>query len=781
MFKNYFTVAIRNLMRHKMHSVINVLGLAVGMACCLIIVLFLRHELSYDRYHENADQLYRLTRNGWATTPASLAPAVFDDQTKVEYVRLYPARNQTLLQAGEVFQEDVFFMDKNVFDVFTFPFVKGSALTAFEIPYAFVITEGAAKKYFGGDNPIGKRFVYGKKDYTVTGIIKDIPEHAHLQFDFLTSFERLGDWEGNAKWLQSRRANDFYTYLLFSDRYTSAQFAQQAPEFAKQYYGTDSKVQFFAQPITDIHLHSQLEKEIEPNGNITHVYIFATVALFVLLVACVNFVNLTTVSLVKRTREVGMRKVVGASRLQIVGQFLGEAVLLSVMAVIFAVALVEMGLPYVSHFLGQQLVLDFVRDSEICLVLFVLVLVSGVLAGSYPAFCVSSFRPVYVLKGDTALQGRTGGFRSGLLVFQFVVASVLMIGAGIVYQQIAFVQNRDVGFDKTKVLVIPKKLPFEVYRTVKQEFLRLSGVTHVSTASSLPGIRMPVGGIQFGVQNRSEAYQKNQSVRLVRVGHDFVQALGLSVVDGEDFKIDKKSTGSILMNEAALMRFGGEDVIGQRVKVMGRGESTVVGVVKDFNYMSMREKVEPLVLWLRPQTGEKYIVVRVHTEDISGMLSHLKTQWRKIASDQPFDYFFLDEQYDALHRADIQMQHLLTGFSSLIIFVSCLGLLGLVSFAVVRRTKEIGIRKVLGASVWRVVLVLSSGLVMPVFGAVLVAWPISYVLMNWWLQDFAYRIDLGIMPFMLGGALTIGIALVTVGIQAWKAASMNPVDAIKCE
>ena len=792
MIKNYLTVAIRNIARNKTFSAINILGLAIGMACCILILLYVQDELSYDQHHENAHRIYRVVvktkidgvMRQSPVTSLPMGPALATDYPEViEAVRFYGGDDPRMLvgdQYGHFFYEDdLWFTDPNFFQVFTFPLRKGDPETAFLEPYSVVITEAVAQKYFGEQSPIGQILSFNDKEFKVTGVLKDTVHNSHFPFDLLASPipPKPNFWFNH----------EFYTYLLLQQNGSAGELEAKLPDFIERHAGKEYKVlgrpiTYFLQPLTDIHLYN-LEGEMSPNGDIRYVYLFLSIALFVLILACVNFMNLSTARSATRSKEVGMRKVVGANRTQLIRQFMGESILLALLALFFAIALVEVSLPAFNAFTQRELVLDYTGNWHVVLTLLGVVLFAGLLSGIYPALFLSAFQPVEVLKSTLRRGLKTSNSRKTLIVFQFVISIILIIGTVVVYDQVDYIRNKKLGFDKEHVIVMPDpgEQVTERYRSI---LLTYPNVLNTSRSGSVPGRGAPARPFRpFSDNANTDRFMMNY----LDVDHEFISTYGLELIEGRDF-ISSEKYGTFMLNEAAMQKFGWTSCVNQKleevypteegkVKVAVRGD--VVGVVKDFHYKSLHHDIEPLII--RLVSWFEYFAIRIRSDDIAGTLGFLKTQWKEIAPNKPFDYFFLDDDYDKLYRTEEQIGTLFGLFSILAIFVASLGLFGLASFTAQRRIKEIGIRKVLGASVSNLVLMLSKEFALLVGLANLIAWPIAYYAMNRWLQDFAYRIDLEIWAFVLSGLLALLIALTTVSYQAWKVARTNPVDALRYE
>ena len=791
MIKNYLIVAIRNIARNKTFSAINILGLAIGMACCILILRYVQDELNYDQHHERAHRIYRIaaevdvggTITQVAITPFPMGPTLVTDYPEViKAVRFFKGFKPKILirdQYGHVFvEEGLLFSDANVFEVFDFPLNKGDPETAFSKPYSVVITEAVAQKYFGEQSPMGQTISFNEQPFNVTGVLRDTGHKSHFQFDFLASpIPRQSDW----------MVHQFYTYLLLDQTDADRELEVKLPDFIEVHTGgqreatTGLKIEYFLQPLTNIHLHSHLEWEMSQNSDIRYVYIFLTIAFFVLVLACVNFMNLSTARSATRSKEVGMRKVVGANRVQLIRQFIGESILLALVALLLAVVLVEVSLPEFNAFIQRELVLDYTGNWYAVFSLLGVVLFTGLLFGIYPAFILSAFQPIEVLKGTLKTGVKRFSFRKPLIVFQFIISIILIIGTVIVYHQLDYIKTKKLGFLKEQIIVVsdPGTQVAERYRSILSTY---PNVLNTSRSGSVPGRKIPATLFR---PSSNSGHLDGLVINHLHVDREFISTYGLELIEGRDFSKDISSEkyGAFILNEAALRKFGWASYDNQRLEqVNSEGNrlkvevGNVVGIVKDFHYKSFHHEVEPLVI----MTGNwfEYFSIRIRSDDVAGTLSFLKTQWQKVAPNKPFDYFFLDDDYDKLYSTEEQIGTLFGLFSILTIFIACLGLFGLASFTAQRRIKEIGIRKVLGASVSNLMLMLSREFALLVGLANLIAWPIAYYAMNRWLQDFAYRIELDMWTFVLSGLLTFFIALTTVSYQAWKVARTNPVDAL---
>ena len=791
MIKNYLTVAIRNIARNKTFSAINILGLAIGMACCILILLYVQDELSYDQHHEHAHRIYRLAEEAHiagqtrriAITSFPMGPALVQDYpTVVDAVRFYKNDEKTPIanQQNQFYERGVLFTETSIFQVFDFPLIQGDPRTALQAPHSIVLTEEMARKYFSAQDPMGQTLSVDGKAFKITGILENHTHNTHLQFNFLVSSMRRSDWIDHS----------YYTYLLLQDTPAADELETELPNFIERHMGEQLKasgIQFkpFLQPLTNIHLHSHLEFEISSNGDIRYIYLFLVIALFVLVLACINFMNLSTARSAPRSKEVGMRKVVGANRMQLIRQFIGESILLALLALLFAVVLVELSLPAFNTFIQRELVLDYTGNWHVLFALLGVALFAGLLSGIYPAFFLSAFQPVEVLKNTLGRGLKTSGSRKTLVVFQFVISIVLIIGTVVVYHQSDYIKNKKLGFNKEQVIVIP--IDRQLVKRYKSAVSAHAAVLNVSASSTVPGREIAAHLFRPSLD---PPHKEALLINVMYVDHEFIPTYGIEVLEGRAFSEDIGSdrNGAFILNEAAVRKYGWTFHTDRKLeRVYPEGnilnveiQGDVVGVVKDFHYQSLHHEIEPLVLMMGGSWIE-YLSIRTRSDDIAATLDFLKTQWREVVSNRPFDYFFLDDDYDKLYRTEEQIGTLFGLFSILAIFVASLGLFGLASFTAQLRIKEIGIRKVLGASVSNLVLMLSKEFALLVGIANLIAWPIAYYAMHRWLQDFAYRIDLEIWAFVLSGFLALFIALTTVSYQAWKVARTNPVDALRYE
>lgn len=786
MLKNYFKIAFRNLLYQKAYSFINIFGLSVGLAACLLIALYVRLELSFDRFHAKAGRIVRVTqhlensREGewrWAYAPDPLAAELKANFPEVEETASVNVYSNKLVQCGDRrFYEDQFaFVNPEVFKLFDFSVRRGDPATGLAPPFKVFLSQSAARKYFGEENPLGKTLTLGNQHvFEITGIFADLPPNSHLQFRFAASREsqyfmgwKRDDWFSNA-----------LTYVLLRQPRDATSLETKLPALAIKHFGEPAKKRFSLIPLMDIHLYASDLKDPAPQSDIRYVYLFSSIALLILFIACINYVNLATARAAKRAREVGVRKVVGAGRIQLVRQFLGESVMLSIMALGLSLALVEVLLPFFNRLMNRSLQVNVLEISWLLPVLAGTIVVVGLLAGSYPAWFLSAFRPAIVLKGEVCSPAFRA-LRQGLVVFQFGVSVALIIGTLIIQQQLHFLQQQRPGFDKAQIVTIPTRGELKNdYAAFKSELLQHPSIERVTTASSLLGSywihSIPLKKIE---EAPGDGYF---FVDGFQVDYDFFATLGLEIIRGRAFSPDFPSdvTNAVIINETAVRKLGWEEPLGKHIELSG--QRVVVGVVKDFHYKTHRAPIEPIVITLTDSVST-LIAAKISPGDLPGTLASMKKTWETMVPSLPFQYAFLDEEFDALYRTERRLGQLFGAFASLAVLIACLGLFGLAAYLAQLRTKEVGIRKVLGATVTNIIVLLSKEFVKLVLIANLIAWPVAYFAMNKWLQDFAYRIGINWWIFALAGGLALLIALLTISMQAVKAALANPVEALRYE
>lgn len=793
MIRNYLKIAIRNLSKHKTYSFINIFGLAVGLACCILIFLSVRYELSFDTYHPHADRIYRVVGesiNPYETfhrafTPNPLAPELERSFPEIEETARLAKISNALLEAdGKRFSENRFFLaDGAVFDIFAFKFLAGEPNSALQRPQSLVLTEASARKYFGEADPLGKIVRYDTRvDFVVTGVIRNSPPNSHFTVDFIASIESADEVWQRQNWLERWQTSGFCTYLRLDENTAPETLEGKFPGFINQHIkhalDDDETYKLHLQPLTDIHLHSHLSGELEANGNIQYIYIFSVVAIIILLIACSNYINLATARSEKRAREVGLRKAIGAVRGQVVRQFLSEAVLQCLAAMVFALLLVELALPWFNKLSNQHLQLQFFDEPVLATGLFIAAILLGLLSGSYPAFFLSAFTPIKTLKSAPGFAVRSGSnMRNLLVIFQFTASVALVIAFAIVQNQLHFMKNKELGYSKEQIVVLPlaDSNMRNSTEALKAELMQHANVAGVSVSSGLPN---RVGW--HSTARYQDSQERQLEVYHLMVDTDFLDLYEIELVEGRAFAANSSDRyGAYILNEAAMRAIGWQSMTGKKFTIWDR-EAEVIGVVKDFHFKSLHEKIEPLALHIRPEQY-RFASVKISTDDIAATLAFLEDNWHKFAPGRPFEYRFLNESFDELYRAEERLGIILRYFAILAILIACLGIYGLTAFTIEQRTREIGIRKVLGASATAIVNLLSKEFFRLVLAANLIAWPLAYLIMNKWLEDFGYRIAIGWWIFVLAGGLALAIALVTVSMQAIRAALANPVETLRYE
>ncbi|MFH1853390.1 MAG: ABC transporter permease [Candidatus Neomarinimicrobiota bacterium] len=808
MLINYLKTAIRNIFKQKVYSIINITGLAVGVMAFIMIMLYVRFELGYDRFGEQSRRTYRVATRGamagndfnMAVSPAPVGAAFVNEIPGVlQSTRLTNLGFPVIRYEDKVFSDERWFTaDSTFFDVFPVKFIQGDPKTALTQPMTVVITQSTAARYFGTDDPMGKVLNSDKRrDYVVTGVIEDAPENTHLHYDFLGSLMSYPQMANDQIWVN----NNFYTYLVLDRNTPPEQVAAEFPGLVIKYAGPQieqfmgvsweklreqgAAYGFYLQPITDIHLQSHLEYEVETNGNLLYIRIFSIIALFILIIACINFMNLATARSANRAREVGVRKTLGSSRGQLIQQFLTEAIIMTAIAFIIAVILVLVLLPSYNNLIGLQLALGLFKDALVLPALIILILLVGTISGSYPAFFLASFNPVKVLKGSAQAKSRNSWLRSGLVLFQFTISITLFTGTMVVFNQLNYIQNKDLGYNKEQVVIVEKTDDIGAQiQAFKQDLRQDPRIISVANSTSLIGHNFGNSVHQI----RGEPAENAIMLSLCLTDPYFIDAYQLELVRGRVFSPDRPTDSlAVVINETAAAHMNVGDPIG-RYLTRGTGpdgqttDFEIIGIVRDFHFMSLHEQIRPLALYnFRPRGFGRYTAVRVTEHDITGTLGYIEEIWKKYAVDQPFEYTFLDDDFNQLYAAEERTKQIATIFSLLAIMIASLGLLGLASFITEQRTKEIGIRKVLGASVPNIYVLLCSDILKLILIATVLSWPISYFSMQRWLENFAYRIEFSHLTFLLAGLLAFIIALATVTTQAVKAATSNPINALKYE
>ncbi len=792
MFKNYFKTAWRNLMKNKVFSFINILGLTIGITVCMMIYLFIMNEFSFDRFNKNKDQIYRVMRSAAigdksmrvAYLSGMQAPALLND-FKGQIVRaVRVSQNDNLFTAGSksFHEKKELDVDTGFFSLFSFPLIKGTPATVLKDLNSIVLTETTAKKYFGSvDNAMGKIVTLNKETpLKVTGIAKDVPSNSHLDFDIVMSLERHKDADWMTNWIN----NGVYTYIQLAPNVTQAQVERQLPAFVEKYMGSDLRKYGFKwslslTPLKDVYFDSTSHDNIK-HGDKSVVYIFLSIAILILLIACINFMNLSTIRAAERSKEVGLRKVLGALRNNLVWQFIGESVLLTTISCILSVSLLLLVMPWYNQLLGYTLNVSW-NALPVYLFLVGVIIVVGFLAGSYPAFFLSAFSPIQALKGKLKLGKSGASFRQVLVVVQFSISVFLIVGTIIITKQMSFVKNKQLGYNKEQTLIIPIDNN-DIYNNLyafKTELQNQSAVQSVCAMSGEPGGFFD--GQTFDVEDHAEVW----NARTEFTDFEYVKTLGLKIIAGRDFssQFPTDTTAAVLINETAASKLGWtpQQAIGKWIQntIRDSTKRRIIGVVNDFNFQTLKQSVDALVI--SPASDRRQILVKLKPGNLQAGIETTRNAYNKAAPAYPFEYTFLDQQFDELYKKDIRQQTILSVFAGLAIFVACLGLFGLASFTATKRFKEIGVRKVLGSSVQGIVVLLSKDLLKPVLIATCIALPAGYWAMNKWLQSFAYRTNVSWWIFVLAALITFGIALTTVTVKAIKAALANPVKSLRTE
>lgn len=810
MLRNYFKIAWRNLIKNKGFTVINIIGLSLGIGCFLMISMFVIDELSYDRYHENADCIYRInsdlifggTEMSMAASADPMGEALKNDYPEVEdYVRLYGWQGSKLIKKGNEYIDEsaIIHADSTLFKVFTLPAIIGDTNKALNSPNTVVITEAAANRYFGSPElAIGQLLETDDNKstlYKVTAVIEDMPRNSQFNFDFFFSMANVKYDFGNFL------SHNFHTFVLLREGTDYKVFNKNFKEIIKKYFlpqaaqfmeiesmddfeASGNKLEYSLMPLTDIHLHSSRGEELSVNGNIQYVYIFSAAALFILLIACINFMNLTTARSSGRAKEVGIRKVLGSEKKALIGQFLTESTLIAVLALLVGLLFVWLSLDWFNGISGKDMFMSSLLSPKFLIFIFILPFIVGGLAGAYPAFFLSSFKPIKVLKGKLPSGNKKNTLRNFLVVFQFATSMILIVGTVVIYKQLNHIQNSNLGFNKEQVLVVSNSgISRETRQSLKNEIEQLTEVKSASFAGFLPVSSSSRTDTTFStetVMTESNGF----NMQYWRISYDYLETIGMEMKVGRNFSRDfgSDSTG-IILNETAVKLAGFQDPIGKKIYTPGQNNNpevyTIVGVVKNFNFASLRKNVGGLCFKLGHNSWET--AYRFNTTDVSGLLSTIENKYKAAAPGMPFKYEFLDEAFDDMYRQERRVGTVALAFALLAIIIACLGLFGLATYIAEQRTKEIGIRKVLGASVTNIVSMLSADFVKLVTLAFIIATPIAWWFMNQWLQDFAFRINLSWLIFVATGAIALVVALITLSFQAIRAAIANPVKSLKTE
>ncbi|MFC2098819.1 ABC transporter permease [Bacteroidota bacterium] len=810
MFQSFLKVAIRNIVRQKAYALINILGLSIGIACSILITLFIIYENSFDKFHEKSDRIARVTIDGQfadtkllgAYTAVPTGPAFFEEIPEVvNFTRIEIWDNVIIQQGDRTFLEnDFFWADSGFFEIFSFPLISGNPSTVLDEPRTMVLSEKMAKKYFGDENPMGRVLsVFGDStSYRITGVMKDIPDNSHMYCDFVVDFQSI--WRANqTQWT----SNNIFTYLLLDEAMSPEDLNAKFDPVVRKYVGPEimqyigisledweASGNFYslkAQPLADIHFNTDIEHGMRPSSDKKYVYIFSMIALFIILIACINFMNLSTARSAGRAREVGLRKVMGSGRGQLVWQFLAESFFMVLIALILALLLIELILPVFHSQIHVNLTLEYFSNWYTIPVLLCFAVFVGLLAGSYPAFFLASFRPVAVMTGKLKAGTKSSRLRSVLVVFQFVISIFIILGTLVISRQLNYLVNKELGFDKEQLVVLERfgTVGRDRVETFKQEIAKIPGVITSSSSTMVPG--HPNNYNAFMMEGKPP--DQTFLLEVNYADQDYPETYGLSIIDGRFLSNEFASDSSnIVINEAAVRNFGIAEPM--KTNFVQPGEEglevnrmPVVGVMNDFHNASLHTEIRPYMIRTRSADWDwiPYLTIRLEPQNMQGTIKQVENTWAEFTNDSPFQYFFLDDDFASRYEQEKRTRIIFLVFSILAIFVASLGLLGLSAFTTEQRTREIGIRKAMGANASQVVRLISRETIILVGIATILAWPVSYYFTKNWLMDFAYRIELGFAPFLLSFAFAMVISLVTISFQTITAALRNPADALRYE
>jgi len=774
MLKNYVKIALRNIKNYKIYSFINIMGLAIGMACCILILLWVQDELNFDKFHENHDDIYRtipeLNDAKYSSNPLALAPTLKENHPEVVKIARLCQRTWLAKSGEKIHNETGALVDDDFLKMFTFPLVKGSPETVFANRESIVITERTAAKFFGTQDPIGQSLLINNSTkLVVTGVLKDVPSNSHLQFDFLAPMKLQGE-RAVTSW-----SYEASTYFLLQKNVSPQAFEEKISGFIMEHdKRTNQKVTLHIQPLSKVHLYS-----LGGTDPIIYVYIFLTIAIAILFIACINFINLSTARANTRAKEIGMRKVVGAERGNIIRQFIGESIFLSGIALLLAIGFVYLLLPAFNTLSQKQLTLDITGNISTMLGLVGIIILTGFVSGSYPAFMLSSYKPINTLKGK--LESGSGGYalRKILVIGQFTATIVLIIGTTIMYKQLNFIRNKDIGLNKDYVIAIDMNNELrQNYRSFKGEIQRNSKIIDVTAARRLPTSIGHVNPVYW----EGRGPEQYVTITDASVSYDYFKTFGMEIIEGrvfsEDFSTDKEN---YILNEAAAEMMELEAPIGKMFSIW-EDEGKIIGIIKNFHANSLHNEIGPVVFTLSQRHGSyNYIFVKIRPDDVSGTLGYLKSKTATFAPNNLFEYTFMDEAFDRQYRSDQRQGTIYKYFTILAIFISCLGLFGMASFTAEQRTKEIGIRKVLGASIPSITLLISKDFILMLVISNVIAWPLAYFVMQRMLNSYAYRTSIALWIFFTAGMAAIFVALLTVGVKIIRAATANPIDSLRYE
>ncbi len=803
MFNNYIKIALRNIQKQKLNSTLNIIGLAVAIVCSLLILFHVKDELSYEKCFPKEDRIYRVTINSkygdtyrhWAVGPLPLGMMLKEEIPEIETVARFLKIGTVVISYNSLdgspkqFEEKGgFFADSSAVTIFDLQFIEGDSRTALTDAYTIVLTSSIARKFFGNESPLGKTLILddSQKSYKITGVIEDTPSNTHLQFDYLismSSFYKNMIELGREGALTSRTWKTVYTYVLLGSKQRKTDIEAKLPVFTQNFLKDipNREEHFYLQPIADIHLHSKLEQEMAPNSDIVYVYIFSIAAIFILIIASVNFVNISTAQAFKRLKEVGVRKVLGAQRRQLVKQFLGESFVLVISATLIALVLLQLLIPFYNNLSGKDLYFAQLFSTNNLLLLFILIFAIGLMSGLYPAIFISSFQPASSIKSMKDPQSSVTLIRKGLVIFQFVISIFMIFSTITIYRQLVYFREKDLGFDKERLIAV--QLYGDLYKNImsnkdaiKAELLKYAAISNVAFSSNLPGERFSVEHL------RPKGVPENEdipTVRVIRVDEDFLNTMKIDLIAGRKFRPPLGEEGQFILSESAVKALDLKDPIRKKAQAYS-GSGEIIGIMNDFNFASLHQAIEPLVLDYRP-TWVRYLIVKFQGATVPEVLKYVQEKLDEITPNHLFRYSFIDENLNQLYVFEDRVSDIFKVFSVLAILISCLGLFGLSVYSAELRIKEIGIRKAVGATTSGIVTLLTKEFMVWIIIAIIIAYPIAFFAMNNWLKNFAYRISIEWWTLILAGIFALMIALLTVSYQSIKAALANPVESLRYE
>ena len=801
MFKNYFKSAFRNLLRKKIFSAINILGLAIGLASFFLITIYVINEINYDKHHKNADNIYRVIMRTYmsgnvieaAVSGGLLGRILYDELPEiVQYTRFYQTPRPILLSNGDkdFSQDKILFIDSSFFDVFSYDFISGDPKTVLIEPFSLVITENIAKKFFGDENPIGKSIKWNNSDnYIVKGLIKNQEHNSHINSEIFASHSSLYQHPLLKYYVDNLFAFVTQNYVVLNENAFADKTEGKIPELVKKHMGTGmdetgANFEFFLQPIKSIHLHSDLVHELESNGDISNVYIFSVIAILILLIACINFVNLSTAGSSVRALEVGIRKVCGANKAMLFRQYIIESIIISILSLLIAYLLIELSMPVFNEVTGKEFSVGFFSNWKISLGFILLTFFIGFLSGSYPAVYLSAFNPLKVLKGNTARGSGRSMFRNFMVIIQFTISIILICSTIVIYKQLSFIKSKDIGLNKDDLIVIPMRGRDIItkYQTIKSELSNLSGVKDATASSSYLGNF----GQRRGYYAEGTLRRNTFMILNLQVDQNYLNVMEINLLSGRNFYKDSElDSNAVIINKALKDHLGWKDAIGKSIyiaadTVTNDYQLKVIGVMDNFNYASLHEEIKPFLMNLQ-ENRLRYIYIKISHSNQNEILKRIETKWNELNPSTPFDYFFQESKFGELYSSEQKMGNLFIYFSILAIFIALLGLFGLSLFSINQRVKEIGIRKVLGSSVFEVIRLLSFSFLKLVLLSSIIAIPIAWFAMNKWLQNFAFSTQLNWWIFAVSALIAVIISLTTVILQSYFSAIKNPVDSLRYE